>query len=265
MKLRAIKKIKELIRGGLIVSFRLREVHKIEFEDIDFTEKLAMHGIVHYMQQIAANHAIKLGVSYYKNTEAPKYYWVISRVKFEMYKYPSWQDTLAIETYPGGHDKLFAVRLFDLFDEAGEKIGHIIGHYILMDTETQRPVKIKGIEGPMKVLDFTYTGEKLDKLVLPKEIIKEEIRKARYTEIDVNKHMNNAHYVKWVVDMIELETFYHEEIASIQLNYNTSVTYNTKVKVRMGMNERQECIVYGTSLDESINYFTAKILMRKRQ
>ncbi|WP_070000464.1 acyl-[acyl-carrier-protein] thioesterase [Cellulosilyticum sp. I15G10I2] len=244
------------------MSLRLREVHKIEFEDIDFTEKLAMHGIVHYMQQVAANHAIKLGFSYYKNTEKPKYYWVISRVKFEMYKYPSWQDQMAIETYPGGYDKLFAVRLFDLFDQEGEKIGHIIGNYILMDAETERPVRIKGIQGAMNVLDFPYEGEKLDKLVLPTKIIKQDIRKARYTEIDVNKHMNNAYYVKWVVDMIDLEDFYHKEIESLQLNYNTSVTYDTKVKVVMGTNAEDERIVYGTSLDDTVNYFSAKLVMR---
>ncbi len=243
------------------MSLRLREEHKVEFEDIDFTEKLAMHGIVHYMQQVAANHAIKLGFSYYKNMEKYKYYWVISRVKFEMYKYPNWQDQMAIETYPGGYDKLFAVRLFDLFAENGEKIGHIIGNYILMDAKTQRPVKIKGIQGPMDVLDFPYEGEKLDKLVLPTKSIKQDIRKARYTEIDVNKHMNNAYYVKWVLDMIDLEDFKHKEIKSLLLNYNTSVTYDTKVKVIMGINAKDELIVYGTSQDDTINYFSAKVVM----
>ncbi|MDF2614774.1 MAG: hypothetical protein K0S71_2560 [Clostridia bacterium] len=241
---------------------RLREEHKIEFEDIDFTEKLAMYGIIHYMQQLAANHAIKLGISYYKNGDKPKYYWVISRVKFSMMKYPNWQEKIAIETYPGGYDKLFAVRLFDLFGENEEKIGHIIGDYILIDAETERPVKIKGIAPPLDVLDFPYQGETLGKILLPTEIIKEETRKARYTEIDVNKHMNNAYYVKWVVDMIDLEDFCHKEIESLQINYNTSVTYNTKVRVKMGINDENEHVVYGTSFDGSINYFSAKFVMR---
>lgn len=244
------------------MQLRLREQHKIEFEEIDFTQKLAMHGVVHYMQQLAANHAMKLGFSYYKNEDQPKYYWVISRVKFEMQKYPSWQEEIAIETYPGGYDKLFAVRLFDLFDQVGEKIGHIIGNYILMDTQTERPVKIKGIEAPLDILDFPYEGEKLGKLAAPNQIIKEDIRKARYTEIDVNKHMNNAYYVKWVVDMIPLDDFYTKEIVSLQINYNKSIMYDTEVKIIMGTNEKKELIVYGNSLDDTINYFSAKLEMR---
>ncbi len=244
------------------MQLRWKEKFKIEFEDIDFTEKLAMHGIVHYMQQIAANHAIQLGFSFYKSENKSTYYWVIARVKFEMQKYPCWQEEISVETYPGGYDKLFAVRLFDILDASGEQVGHIIGNYILMDAETGRPVKIKGIKEPLNVLDFPYGGEKLDKIDLSCRIVKEDIRKARYTEIDVNKHMNNAYYVKWVVDMIPLEAFYHKEIESLQLNYNTSVTYDTKVKVIMGVNDKEELIVYGTSLDEETNYFSAKLRMR---
>ena len=240
---------------------RLREEHKIEFEDMDFTEKLAMHGIVHYMQQLAANHATKLGMNYYKSEDKDNYYWITARVKFEMSKYPKWGEAIAIETYPGGYDRLFAMRLFDLFNK-DEKIGHIIGNYILMNAETERPTKIKGAKPPLNVLDFPYEGKSLGKIVLPTEIIKEETRKARYTEIDVNKHMNNAYYVKWVVDMIDLEDFYHKEIESLQINYNTSVAYNTKVKVKMGINRQNEQIIYGTSLDNTIDYFSAKLVMR---
>lgn len=244
------------------MNLKLREEHIVEFEDIDFTEKLAMHGVVHYMQKVAANHAIRLGVNYYKSVEGPKYYWVIGRVKFIMNRYPSWQEKVAIETYPGGYDKLFAMRLFDLYDENEEKIGHIIGNYVLMDEETGRPVKIRGANAPLDVLDFLYEGEKLDKILLPEEIMKEDTRKARYSEIDVNQHMNNAYYVKWVVDMLSLDTFYDKEIESLQINYNTSVTYNTKVKVKMGYNEKNELVVFGTDPENTINYFSAKLGIR---
>lgn len=247
------------------MSITLRQKHQVAFEDIDFTQKLAMHGIVHYMQQIAATHASQLGFDYYKSIDKVQYYWVISRVKFEMNQYPSWQEEIEIETYPGGYDKLFAVRLFKLYDHTGKQIGHIIANYLLIDIKTNRPVSIKGIEGPLNCLDFQYEGETLGKLVLPTQAIKETIRKARYTHIDVNKHMNNAYYVNWVVDMLGLETFDHEEIQSLQLNYNTSVGYDTQVKVMMGTNEKQEQIVYGNSLDDKINYFTAKLAMRPIQ
>jgi len=243
---------------------RLREEHKIEFGEIDFNEKLTINGLVYYMQQLAANHAIKLGFSYYKNGENPKYYWVLSRVKFEIKKYPKWQDQIALETYPGGYDRLFGVRLFDLFNETGECIAHIIGYYILIDIETNRPVRMKGAQGALSILDFPYQGETLEKLPLPTQMIQEEIRKARYSEIDVNKHMNNACYVKWVVDMIALEDFETKEIGSLQLNYNTSITYNTEVKVHIGMNTPDEYLIYGTSIDGQINYFSAQVVMSNK-
>ena len=101
----------------------LKEEHRVEFGEIDFKEKLTLNGIVYYMQQVAANHAIKLNFSYYKSEDKSPYYWVISRVKFIMATYPKWQEHVSIETYPGGYNKLFAVRLFDLTNEKGDKIG----------------------------------------------------------------------------------------------------------------------------------------------
>ncbi len=240
----------------------LKEEHRVEFGEIDFKEKLTLNGIVYYMQQVAANHAIKLNFSYYKSEDKSPYYWVISRVKFIMATYPKWQEHVSIETYPGGYNKLFAVRLFDLTNEKGDKIGHIIGDYILMDATTNRPVKIRGAEAPLNILDFPYEGEVLEKLSVPTQVEAEEIRKVRYSEMDVNQHMNNAQHVRWTVDMLPLETFETKEIATLQINYTTGITYGTKVWMRRGYNEQGDTLVWATNEDGTVQYFIARITFR---
>ena len=168
------------------MSLKLREEYKIAFDAIDFTGRITLNGICNYMQIIAGNHASLLKFNYYKTNGLPDHYWIVSKVKYVMDAYPRWEEKIAMETYPGGYDKLYAVRLFDLFNEQGSKIGHIIGDYVLMDTNKQRPIRIKGIEGNLSCLDFPYEGEKLTKLVATGELQREDIRKARYYEIDVN-------------------------------------------------------------------------------
>lgn len=245
------------------MSLRFREEYKVEFGQIDFHEKLTINGVVHYMQQTAGNHAEALNVNYHKSEEKTHYYWIIARAKFILDKYPRWKDKLTVETYPGGYHKLFAVRLFNLLDEEGEKIGHIIGDYILMDSLTNRPVKIKGIKGPLDVLDFPYVGETLDKLAVPSVVQKQELRKVRYSEMDVNHHMNNAQHIRWAVDMLPIDIFKEKEIATLQINYNTGISYGTEVMVKSGVNEDHQRIIWGTSVDGDTNFFTAEITMRE--
>ena len=60
---------------------RLKENYQVDFDVVDFTGKLSINGLCSYMQTVAAKHATKLGINFYKNGEKPTYYWILSRVK----------------------------------------------------------------------------------------------------------------------------------------------------------------------------------------
>lgn len=244
---------------------RLKEAFLVDFDVIDFSGKMSIHGLSNYMQMIASHHANELEFNFYKNGNDAGLFWIISKVKYVMESYPKWDEKITIETYPGGYDKLYAVRLFDICNDAGQKIGYIIGDYLLMDSEKLRPVRIKGGQGALKILDFPYEGEKLQKLKEPDEIIKEERRKAYYSEMDLNGHMNNSHYVKWAMDMLPLELIKNFEVSSLEINYNASIQYGAEVKMLFGRNKSGTYIVSGSSVEEGKNYFIAEIKLQERE
>ncbi len=247
------------------MKIQLKEEYEVQVDDIDFSSQISLLGLARHMQNIAANHAAQLGFNYYKDGTEPKYYWVLSRVKYMLHKSIGLQEKFSLTTYSGGCDKLFAVRLFDIRDEEDQLIGHIIGDYILIDAEKGRPTRITNKESIFDVLNFKYEGEQLDKLAPPEEIIAEEVRKARYSEIDLNGHMNNVQYIKWILDMLSLEMHKEKQIETLQINYNTSVMYEDQVKVVLGTIEGEEGYrVAGMSLDGTINYFTAHMVLKAR-
>ena len=246
------------------MTLKLRETYKVQFDSIDFNGKISINGLCSYMQMIAANHASILGFNYYKNSGTPEYYWILSRVKYVIENYPEWEEEIQVETYPGGCEKLFAVRLFDFYNTKNQKIGYIIGDYILMDVAKKRPARIKGHTGALAFLDFPYEGESLDKLKIPNgEPIRLERRKAYYSEMDLNGHMNNAHYVRWVVDMLPIEMLKQYEISSLEINYNTSIAYGTEVEVGLIDLKEEGYMVYGNDIGNGKNYFIAQIKLRK--
>ena len=242
---------------------KLREKYKVQFDQIDFSSKITMNGISSMMQVIAANHASLLGFNYYKNSDTASYYWILSRVKYVIESYPKWEDEVEMETYPGGYDKLFAVRLFDIYSKNQEKIGYIIGDYVLIDSAKMRPVSLKGQQGELACLDFPYQGEKLKKLTLPKGIsIRQEKRKAYYSEMDLNGHMNNAHYIKWIVDLLPIAIFEEYEIHTLEVNYNTSITYGVEVYTELIKEDICHYTVCGMNEERTIQYFIACIELK---
>ena len=245
---------------------QLKVDYEIGFDNIDFTGRLSLNGISKCMQDVAGRHADELGINFFINHERPNCYWIISRVKYEMTAYPKVEEQFSMTTYPGGYDKLFAVRLFDICNGKGEKIGRIIGDYLLMDIEKKRPIRIKGGEGGLKYLDFPYEGEKLGRL-MPKEgaLIAETVREAFYYEIDLNEHMNNSHYVRWALDMLPLELLKQNEVASLEIEYNQSITFGVKSKLTLTQDADGKYWIVGKSLDDEIQFFVSAITLRKRE
>lgn len=242
---------------------KFRKSYEVGFGDVDFTGKMTINALIHYMQDIAAVHATHLGLSFYKNVEKPLYYWIICRVKINIETYPNWEEELVIETYPRGYDKLFAVRQFDLYDKNKNKIGDITGYYLLMETNTKRPFKIKGAEPPFNVLDFPYSGEDLPKILPTVDILQKQNRVARYSQMDLNQHMNNSYHIQWVLDCLPINWIKENTIKQLQLNYTSAVKYNTQVEVCVGIETENTAIIWGQSQDGKTTYFTARLVFEQ--
>lgn len=234
---------------------------KINFRDVDFKYDLTMNALVDFMQEVSGEHALELGIDF-TTDEDQKAYWIVSRSKMHLERYPKWQEQIRIETYPVGIDKLFCMRRFDIFDEQNESIGYMIGYYILMDFRTHRPLRVQKMEGVLQSLNWPYEGEELPKLKRPETILQEEQRRVRSGEIDINQHMNNAHYIRWSTDMITCKEREQHTIQSIQTNYTTSLVEGDEVKIVRGLDEEGNTLIQGTSLDDKITYWTSKIVFK---
>ncbi|MEF9959533.1 MAG: thioesterase [Niameybacter sp.] len=237
------------------------KVFKVNFRDVDFKYNISMNALVDFMQEISGEHALELGIDF-TTDEDQQMYWIVSRAKMHLDRYPRWQDNIRIETYPIGIDKLFCVRRFDIFDEEDQLMGYMIGYYILMDYHTHRPLRVQKMEGIIKTLNWPYEGEALPKLKEPQEVVKEELRKVHSGEIDINGHMNNAHYVRWATDMIDCKEYNVKCIESIQTNYTTSLVEGEEIQIIRGLDEEGNTLIQGMSLDQKTIYWTSKIVLK---
>ena len=67
--------------------------------------------MANYFQEVAYHHANELGFGFDQMKERQTL-WMLSRMKIRMSKYPVWNDTIVVETWPSGIDKLFPPGIF---------------------------------------------------------------------------------------------------------------------------------------------------------
>lgn len=228
---------------------------EISFRDADISGELTMHALVDFMQETARNHAQELGVDY--SDEADDYYWIVVRTKVQFDVHPKIGEKIRIESFIEGVEKLFSVRRFNIYGENDMPIGYIIAYYLLMNRENNRPVKLRSLEGQENLYANVYEGEKLQKLKENLENVTKVVkRQVHSSDIDTNHHMNNAHYIRWIVDMFNVQELSLIRIQSIQIQYIKEVLEGEDVILERGMDGDKNEYVVGRSKEGSIHFIS---------
>ena len=184
-------------------------------------ERVNICALFNYMQDIAAEHAIRLG---YGRDELMKnnHFWVLSRMYSEIREYPFKDETIIVRTWPFGTDNVFALRFFDLRSPDGRTIAAASSSWLIVDATTRR------IQRP----DQTLTGYNSvrDTVKMPVRVAS-KIGEAsgdgklsaefsvKPSDLDVNLHTNNVNYLKWTVDSYDFDFMMKYVPVSVEINY----------------------------------------------
>lgn len=207
---------------------RYSKSFKVQFSETDFTFKLKLYALINKMQETSSLHAEKLGMGY-DALEEYNLAWIISKYQIYMDSYPKWDDTITLETWPSGKDKIFAMRSFAIYNQNKEKIGSIASAYVLVDAKTGRLQRTSALPIEYPAMPKEEMHEFL-RLRIPKDYpIHKCTRKVNYTDLDINMHMNNACYVQWIEDCFTLEQHKAKIIKDIQVNFISGATIGEEI------------------------------------
>ena len=195
--------------------------------------KLKLFSLFNYLQEVAGNHADNLGWGY-EAMQIKNCYWVLSRMQIKIYQMPQWGDHLIIETWPGGIERLFAVRDFTIKNEKGDILISAVSGWLILDTNNHR------ILNPSIIISEIPEHDKkgLIKLETAKiksfeRIIKTYERTASFTELDINNHVNNAKYIDWVLDSYEGDFLMNFQPKNVLISYNSETKYHNSVSLKL--------------------------------
>jgi medium-chain acyl-[acyl-carrier-protein] hydrolase len=187
--------------------------------EADLTGKLSLFALFNRFQDLAGIHAEYLQVGYDLLRES-KLAWMLSRIKVQILSLPSWGETVQLATWPKGIDRLFAMREFCLKNEMGETLVLATSAWLLVDLEKNRPQRIENLP-----VDLRFPGaphaiqETPGKIQLPERLVPVYSRPVWLSDIDINLHVNNAQYAKWIGDCFSRDQFRTRRMTSVQINF----------------------------------------------
>ena len=208
------------------------ESFRIRTSDADMYGLARLDALFGCFQEAAGHHARNLGVGR-EHLDAQGCFWVLSRCWMHVRCYPAWGREFVVRTWPQGVRRLFALRHFRLLDPGGEEFGSGISAWVILDAKKHRPVR----PGPF-----------LEHIVLPDEpevegnihekqsstSATQELRQvaASYSDLDVNRHVNNAAYVRWILDSFSPEQHAHRQIGSIRIDYLSETLLGETISIQ---------------------------------
>ncbi|HSF55719.1 MAG TPA: acyl-ACP thioesterase domain-containing protein, partial [Algoriphagus sp.] len=101
-----------------------------------------------------------------------------------------------------GADKLFAFREFLIWDQNGRVLVRAMSSWLLLNSETKRIQRPEHLL-PSSLFDPTVKPDwQPGKISLSGDLLGSEQIKVRLSDLDLNNHVNNTSYIRWVENLL---------------------------------------------------------------
>ncbi len=190
--------------------------------------KISLTCLADLFQEIAWKHADS--ADFGRNLQEEQQMWVLSRLEMKVERFPKWGDNIELFTGGRGSDKLFAFREFLVWDQNQQVIARGMSSWLLLNSETKRILKPEAVLPPALFDPAEKPSWQPRKIVIAGELIASEQVKVRFSDLDLNYHVNNTSYIRWVENLLFDQGVRPQEIA---VNYLAECLEGDLVSIRL--------------------------------
>lgn len=213
--------------------------------------KISLTSLANLLQEIAWKQADS--ADFGRNLHESKQMWVLARLEIKVVKFPKWGEQIHLFTGGRGVDKLFAFREFLICDQNELVLARAMSSWLLLNSETKRILKSESVLPP-ELFDRTKKPDwQPGKIAVSGDLIASEVVSVRFSDLDLNYHVNNTSYIRWVENLI----FDHGiQPDSLAINYLSESVVGDRVLISLYKGEIG-FLVEGRVGDKLV--FTAKV------
>lgn len=172
-----------------------------------------------FLQDAATLHSEALGLARDDLISRVGAVWVLSRIRYEIKRPLRSGEAVTVHTWPSAAKGALVGRDFDIF-VAGELVGEAFSGWAVLDISARRPMRpgvvYDGFEGipPEKNKD-----RELLRLRRATGADPAGVRAVRYSDLDINGHLNNVRYADIICDAAGFESLSGRFARAMQINF----------------------------------------------
>lgn len=193
---------------------------------VDFTGRLTMGVLGNHLLNCAGFHATERGFGIATLNES-NYTWVLSRLAIELEEMPLQYESFSVQTWIENVYRLFTDRNFAILNKDGKPIGYARSIWAMISMDTRKPADLLSLHNG-SIVDYICQKEcpiekpgriKINQKELAGEVV------TKYSDIDINGHVNSIRYIEHILDLFPLEIFREKRIRRFEMAYNAESYY----------------------------------------
>jgi acyl-ACP thioesterase len=210
----------------------------------DFRGRITIPVVGAYFLHAAAVHAAARGFGY-GDMQQRDVAWVLSRMAIEMKSYPELSEEITLYTWIEGAAGLFTQRCFELLSSRGETLCYARSIWAAIHLETRRPTPLDVEAINAYQLDRSCPIEKPAKIPPVEHLVAGEPYRVRYSDLDINGHLNSMRYIEHLLDMFDIELFTQKQITRFEIAYMAEGKYGMELTLhgRESLNGRYDMAI----------------------
>ncbi len=227
---------------------KIKKMHTIGFFDVDHRFNMTIQAMARLFQNMATRHSNMVGAGYYALNKRGVV-WFLHRLQIDVLSFPKLSDEVRVLTWSRGFKGFKNFREYLILSENGDVLVKGSSVWLFYDSNRQRISKVpKDISNcyrfeTQKNFDTELDSWKSCGKIEPKDRITMSLR---YSDFDINRHVNNTIYVGF------LENLYHSvlgqdenPIKAIKIKFVREINYGEQ-QVDVGwqkIDNRYQCIL----------------------
>lgn len=197
---------------------------------VDFSGHLTLGVLGNHLLNCAGIHANDRGFGIAHLNE-DNYTWVLSRLAIELDALPSSYEEFSVSTWVENVYRLFTDRNFSIADKDGRIIGYARSVWAMISLHTRKPADLLALHGgglQDYVCDEPCPIDKPSRIKVTSATPVYAL-KARYSDIDVNGHVNSIRYIEHILDLFPLPMYREKRIRRFEMAYVAESYYGDEL------------------------------------
>ena len=221
---------------------------KINSRDVDALGFCKASALLGHLQEAATQAAEQGGFGRELMVRCYNGFWMMTRVWYQLERPLCWDEEIKIHTWHRGGKSAVSYRDYDIYVDEN-LVGEGVAAWVMADRDTHKLIRLSQVHELGETGGDLCKNITLSKLRQPESLQHVENRIMRYSDTDINGHVNNTRYADFACDALRLDTMEGGTfLSSVQIGYLAECHPGEVLAMESGWQENG-CYVRG--IDES--------------